>query len=265
MKILISTNILPTEKLTEIKKFLAPLQGTGVGVEVFPMFHMEGFEEELQECMETFQELPISFHSQYYQAEYNADKGSELYNKTMEYFEKTLSYAKKLHSSYIVFHHSNFPVTGKNKETLYQNAEEMLDTLNKVGEEAGVPLVIENAGVKSIDTMLLDQKEFIETCKKHDNKVLIDIGHANANGWNLKQVMEELKDKIVSYHIHNNDGEGDLHQRIFQGTLDFNQFLEWYNQLTPEADLVIEYSGEYREAVEEVVEDIIYLQKTLKK
>lgn len=265
MKILISSNILPTEKFTEIKKFLAPLQGKNVGVEVFPMFHMEGFEEELQDCMEGLQQLPVSFHSQYYEAEYNADKGSELYDKTMEYFEKTLSYAQKLHSSYIVFHHSNLPITGKNKETLYQNAEEMLDRLNQLGEAAGVPLVIENAGVKSIDTMLLDQEAFIETCKKHSNKVLIDIGHANANGWDLRKVMEELQEKIVSYHIHNNDGKGDLHQRIFQGTLDFEQFLLWYKELTPEADLVIEYSGEYREAVEEVTEDVAYLQNALLK
>ena len=74
------------------------------------------------------------------------------------------------------------------------------------------------------------------------NPVLIDIGHAHANGWDLRHVMEALQDKIISYHVHNNDGVHDCHQRIYNGTLDFNDFLYDVRELTPKADLVLEYA-----------------------
>ena len=39
-----------------------------------------------------------------------------------------------------------------------------------------------------------------------------------------------------------NDGVHDCHQRIYNGTLDFNAFLYDVRELTPKADLVLEYA-----------------------
>ena len=126
-------------------------------------------------------------------------------------------------------------------------------------KQYGIPMVVENAGVDCLHTMLLNEEEFIAECKRLGCRVLIDIGHAHANGWDLTHVMEELKEAIVSYHLHNNDQTCDGHRRIFDGTLDFKQFMTDYNRLTPEADLVIEYCPDAAEEVEEVLEDARYL------
>ena len=82
------------------------------------------------------------------------------------------------------------------------------------------------------------------------------MGHANANGWDLRKVMEELKDRIQAYHLHNNDGIHDGHQRIHNGTLDFEKFLNDCEELTPGVDFVMEYSVEVADDVEGIKKDI---------
>ena len=74
--------------------------------------------------------------------------------------------------------------------------------------------------------------------------MLIYIGPANANGWALRSVMERLKGQILAYHLHNNDGVHDSHRRIGDGTLDFDSFMAWAGEYTPQADLVVEYGME---------------------
>ena len=89
---------------------------------------------------------------------------------------------------------------------------------------------------------LFDEQEFIDLCRREQYAVLIDIGHAWANGWSLKRVVNALADQIVAYHLHNNDGVHDSHQRIHEGTLDFDGFLKLAKQATPDAEWVMEYA-----------------------
>ncbi len=60
------------------------------------------------------------------------------------------------------------------------------------------------------------KKEFVEECLNSDENVLKDIGHANANGWNIENLISSLKDRIVSYNLHTNDGVKDEHRLIFE-------------------------------------------------
>ena len=50
--------------------------------------------------------------------------------------------------------------------------------------------------------------------------------------------------QILAYHLHNNDGVHDSHRRIGDGTLDFDSFMAWAGEYTPQADLVVEYGME---------------------
>ena len=103
-------------------------------------------------------------------------------------------------------------------------------------------MVVENAGVLERGNRLFDEQEFIDLCRREQYAVLIDIGHAWANGWSLKRVVNALADQIVAYHLHNNDGVHDSHQRIHEGTLDFDGFLKLAKQATPDAEWVMEYA-----------------------
>lgn len=255
MALLLSTNMYTAEDVKEVLAYLRPFKYE-VGVELFPMFHEDGYEEILKGCLPELKKVPISFHGPYYQAEHSAKKGTPEYEVTMNLVRKTLEYCDALSSRYLVFHHNNCKVVLEKKEEMVQTACENFREMKSLCEQHKMSILVENAGVKSNGNMLLNQKEFIDLCKKEQYQVLIDIGHAHANGWNLRAVMEELQDQIQAYHLHNNDGVHDCHQRIYHGTLDFKRFLNDCRELTPGADFVMEYCLEVAEDVEGIKKDI---------
>lgn len=246
------------------------------------MFHKPEYEEILQECLPELLKVPISFHGPYYGAEHSIQKPVEKsygngdseeegctenkkeeglpankavrYKRTMEMMQKTIEYGRYLKSRYFVYHHNNCHVLPENKEEMIRISCENFRIIEKMAKNT--PVVVENAGVLQRNNMLFDQDEFVELCKRENYKVLIDIGHAHANGWELGKVMEDLKDRIVAYHLHNNDGIHDSHRRIHDGTLDFEKFLSDYKRLTYGADLVLEYSLEVNDDVEGIEEDV---------
>ena len=204
-KILISTNMYKGSEFGQVLPYLKRFPGQ-VGVEVFPMFHEECFEKNLRDAMPLLKEVPVSFHGPYYQAEHSAAEGTVEYARTMELLEKTLSYAKELSSKYLVYHHNNCRIIPGEKEDRVRVSCENYYTVKQLCEEAGTQVVVENAGVLERGNRLFDEQEFIDLCRREQYAVLIDIGHAWANGWSLKRVVNALADQIVAYHLHNNDG-----------------------------------------------------------
>lgn len=132
------------------------------------------------------EKVPISFHEPYYKAEHSEPAGTEAYQRTMQMLEKTIHYGEILNCRYIVYHHNNGVVRAKTEKKMKSVSCENFLTAEKLCGAQGIPLLVENAGVLSRNNMLFDQKEFIELCKKEDYQVLLDIGHAQANGWNPK-------------------------------------------------------------------------------
>ncbi len=260
MALLISTNMYRAEDLKRV--FLYLEEFPGVGVEVFPMFHEKGYEELLKECLPRLGEVPISFHGPYYRAEHSvtAEERPAVYEDTMRMVDQTLEYCRILGSRYMVFHHNNCRVTPEKKEEMIRVACENFRVVEKLYEPYRIPVVVENAGVRDRKNMLLDQKEFIDLCRKENYRVLIDIGHAHANGWDLPYVIESLKDQIVAYHLHNNDGIHDSHQRIHNGSLDFEAFAAACRSNTPDADWVLEYAVDVADDEDGIREDLKYLR-----
>ncbi|MDO5146665.1 MAG: sugar phosphate isomerase/epimerase [Eubacteriales bacterium] len=254
MAILISTNMCGAGGLGEIMPYLEAYDT--LGVELFPLFHKEGFEDDLNACIPHLENRPICFHGPYHLVEHSAPKGSEKYEEAMRLTEKTAKYCKKLNSSHFVFHHNNCVVHDEEKERMIQTSCENYRVIEEMLCRDGIRIVVENAGVKDRKNMLFDMDEFIDLCKKENYAVLVDIGHAHANGWDLRRLIEELKGQIVAYHLHNNDGVHDSHKRLHDGSLDFDRFLDCMMELTPEADLVIEYAQEVSGDEEGIMQDI---------
>lgn len=262
MEILISTNMYDIGELYKLNSYLDSY--AQVGVEVFPLFHSEKYEEELKNILPRLKSRPIAFHGPYYGAEHSAEKGSIEYKRTMKMAEKTLEYCKLLKAGHFVFHHNNCVVLKGKKEKMIETSCKNFRELEEMFHPFNITVVVENAGVMDRGNMLLDMEEFIELCKKEKYKVLIDIGHANANGWNLNYVINELKDSIVAYHLHNNDGVHDSHCRIHDGTIDFSSFIREAKKLTPNANWIIEYSREIsddKEGIKKDIEELIEIRE----
>lgn len=262
MNIYISTNLFNVNQLEEIFPILEKIQYKNIGIELFTEFHNPEFINIVNKNIDKFKKYKISLHGPYYRTEHSAKKGSDIYNRSKEYFRKTLKLSKELNSSYIVYHHNNCKIY--DKEVMINNSKKNLEELNEMSKDYDANIVIENAGVIDSKNMLFDQDEFIQICKESDYNVLIDIGHAFANGWDLEYVIKELHDKIISYHLHNNDGNKDRHDSIRTGKINIESFLEIYKKYTSTADLVLEYSKEYRNKTNTIIEDIDYIQSIIK-
>lgn len=263
MALFVSTNMYGLGKLKNLKNFVN-IYGDKVGFEIFPLFHKEGYEDELKMQIFSLQKTAVSFHGPYYCAEHSAPKGSEEYEKTMDMVKTTLEYCKLLNSRYVVFHHNNCKVKDDKKAEMIKISCDNYRDINEMFAPYNIPVVVENAGVIDRGNMLLDQNQFIELCKKEGYKVLIDIGHANANGWDLYYVMEMLREQIVAYHLHNNDGVHDSHLRIHNGTIDFEKFMRDALTLTPSAEFILEYCMETADDIEGIKTDIEEILAKLK-
>lgn len=212
-----------------------------VGLEIFPLWHKTGYDLVLEKYKKRLTQIPISVHEQYYESEHSVDDNDERYAFTTMATKKSIALTKELNGRYMVYHYNNMEVKQEEREKMLFNTRKNLQEVNCMAEEAGIQVVIENVGVPSHKNVIFNEQEFIEECLSMPNPVLIDIGHAYCNGWDLERVILALKDKIIAYHVHNNDGKDDYHKRMHDGTLDFDRFIECYKKYTPHAEIVLEY------------------------
>lgn len=263
MNIFISTNLYAPSESENIFILLDKINDKNIGIELFTEWHDRQFIEILSKNLDKFKSYPSSLHGPYYHTEHSKRKGCIEYETSTEYFRSTLELSKQLKSKYIVYHHNNGRVKPESRLEMISNSAENLLELNELANEYGIDIVVENAGVLSRHNVLFNEEQFIEIAKGIENKILLDIGHAFANNWNLNYVINELKDKIVAYHLHNNDGVEDNHNRIRDGKLSIDDFFESYRKFTPSADLVFEYSKHCNKDVEGIIEDVNDVKKIL--
>lgn len=256
MKVSISSLMFSLRDLDKI----FDIAGNDVGVEIFPLWHLDGFEEFLKNNVNKLKNLTTSFHEPYFFTEHSAKKGTEKYNETVSNCIKTFEWAQRLNADLIVFHHNNEIIS--NKEAMIKYAQENLCEMNNFAKKYGLEIVVENAGVIQKNNMLFNEDEFICLFDIISNNCLLDIGHVNCNSWNLNEVVKRLSKKIISYHIHNNDGTNDLHRPIFEGSIDMDGFLSLYREYTPDARLVLEYESNIND-VSHVKDDIEWIFREL--
>lgn len=176
----------------------------------------------------------LSFHGPY--RYFNIDCSDILWEELKLNFVEALICCKKNNGEFIVLHTNE----AKRKESSKKDIERKLDELLLLSKEIGVQILVENVGVDK--NMIYSQKDFEKLVKEKQLKVLIDIGHLLANKWNLENLLKSIKENVVAYHIHSNDGEKDLHESIFNSKFDGEKILKIIKSETPDAKLVLEYS-----------------------
>lgn len=72
-------------------------------------------------------------------------------------------------------------------------------------------------------------------------KLCLDVGHCNAYSERPVQAWLEVSAPFLSHlHIHNNDGTGDTHSPIWEGTIQMRELLEQVQVLCPKATATLE-------------------------
>jgi len=91
-----------------------------------------------------------------------------------------------------------------------------LDELEPFARERGIRIAIENGRFEAIRKLLSEyDPEYIGLC--------YDSGHGNMNNVGGLDHLESLKDRLISVHLHDNDGSGDQHKLMFSGTVDWQR------------------------------------------
>ena len=95
-----------------------------------------------------------------------------------------------------------------------------LDELENYAEKHNVRIAVENGKFSILEKILSDYSpEYIGLC--------YDCGHGNMiknhEGINNLDKLDTLKDRLISIHLHDNDGIKDQHKPLFSGTIDWNK------------------------------------------
>ena len=239
MNIYIDTCVLPRAQLQEGRIYREKF-GKDLGFELLMMFDLPEFEENLKQNLDLFAEGPLFFHEPVWGVEHSEPKGSKAWEEGMYHLRLTKEFSDILHPEAMVYHLNNGVILPEEKERRIQTALENYEAMREMFPD--VQLLVENTGTKADGTMLLTQAEFTDLCRYRKLPVLIDVGHATANGWDILKLIRDLHGQIGGFHLHNNDGLHDLHNRLTDGVLDIRELVSCMDLLVPDAPRIIEYS-----------------------
>ena len=257
MSIFIDTCVLPRAHM-ESGRIYRERFGPSLGFELLMMFDLKDFEGNLKQNLDLFSSGPLLFHEPVWGVEHTSPRGSAAWEEGLRHLRLTQKYAGILRPPAMVFHLNNGQVPPEKKDIMLQNAlRSMKETQDMFPD---VTLLTENTGILTEGTQLLNQQEFTSLCLSLKLPVLIDVGHANANGWDLKKLVRDLSKLIGGFHLHNNDGIRDRHDRLRDGTLDFATLIPFLDLEAPDVPRVIEYTRPAFHG-EPLAEDIEFLMK----
>jgi len=139
---------------------------------------------------------------------------------TLRRYSSILDFASVLKPKVVVFHSGYYRWKYDNKVHKWlKGSLETWRLLNKRAEEMGVMIAIENIFEDEPDNLRI----LAEEMDSENFGVCIDVGHINLfSRIPLREWFQVLKPFIKEMHIHDNDGSGDDHLPIGDGTIDFD-------------------------------------------
>lgn len=179
-----------------------------------------------------------------------APKGSTELKYTLEKHRECFALAEKLGAEYVVIHTNSLSPRNE-KESIEQRAilPERMAMIAEEAEEYDLRIAVENVGFKFNSSLVAEYDDFVSLAENADLDFLIDIGHANANSWDIPALINKLGKRIVGFHFHDNDGVSDSHSPIESGTADWNGIFETIKKSAPNADRTIEYAAAYTDDI----------------
>ena len=134
-----------------------------------------------------------------------------------------------------------------------------LRNILEMGEQCGVPVLIENVGLRTKQNLLFDLPEFMALLDLFPEAgVLLDTGHAHVNGWDIPAVVKALGKRLVACHLHDNSGQGDEHLPIGQGSIAWEAYFKAIKKHAPKSIQVLEYCRGFESAagLEQHIEEL---------
>ena len=138
----------------------------------------------------------------------------------VELVKNRIYMANKLSCDVIILHFERAP-NNESEENVYWNIlHKSLNEIKPYAQKHNIKIALENYTND-------DYTEIIRLFSEYDSSFLglcYDSGHGNI-GDGLK-MLEKLKDRLISIHLHDNDGKTDQHKLPFSGTVEWDKLAE---------------------------------------
>ena len=131
----------------------------------------------------------------------------------VELVANRIAMAARLGGDVVIMHQGSEPDGAADKELYWSQMWRSLDALEPIARDHGVRIAIEN-GIFAALRPVLERyaPDYVGLC--------YDAGHGNVSGDGLDET-DALTDRLISIHLHDNDGTGDQHNLLFSGTVDW--------------------------------------------
>ena len=212
---------------------------TSCGLEFFYEFGTRPYWDTVLPLMTANRENGISMHGPCVQVNLAEEDPNCHY---LSVFLDAFTYAKKIGAKFVVVH-TNESLPDEPIMTLQQRVLEKLEVLLTLSENIGIPMVIENVGLVTINNVLFDREYFLQLPQLFPQAhFILDTGHAHINGWDLADTVHALGKRLLACHVHDNDGQGDQHLYVGAGTIHWEPFFEAVTSACHDIHLVLEYA-----------------------
>lgn len=201
--------------------------------------------------LDNYSHINIGIHAPFFDL-IPATYDNEIRKVVMKRFQQVYDCAKVIDAKYIVYH-TGFIKNTYFYETWLSNSlifwQEFL-----ADKDDSIKIFIENVFEDEIEHLV----ELVKIIDKSHFKICLDLGHANIQTKNIFEWLEKTKDYLGHLHIHNNDGNKDLHQSLLTGELDYLKILEYLNKENLDISLCLEMANEQalRESID-LIEEVI--------
>ena len=151
-------------------------------------------------------------------------------------FQRMFYLCKRLNAEGVVFHGGFIPHVYYPEWYVSQSVSFWKELLR--GVPKNLTFALENVMEPSPDTLV----EIVKNVNHPQLRLCLDVGHANTFASKVPPMdwIEPMAPWLVRFHLHNNYGEDDLHNSLWDGTIPMQALLEKAQALCPDAGYTIE-------------------------
>jgi len=117
--------------------------------------------------------------------------------------------------------HPSGPIGAGEGPQRLDNLRAGLEVMLKTAEECGVRLALENMLPNHLCSRTSDVRAVIDEFDTPLLRVCFDVGHANVGPEEITEAIDALPDRIIAFHLHDNDGTRDIHVQPPYGSIDW--------------------------------------------
>ncbi|MDD3594091.1 MAG: sugar phosphate isomerase/epimerase [Candidatus Gastranaerophilales bacterium] len=255
MNIYISSTM--NKDFNEVVKYAAQ---NNVSIEISRFGSLKTLDREYEDRKEFYKKAlknfpgKVTLHGFFYDIAPSANE-IEVLSLTKKRYQQSFEIARATKAHTIVFHPCYNPLIKHYdyEREYFKNQIEFYKNYIKDLESENITAVLENTFEYAPESTL----QIIEGVNSKNLKACLDLGHANINSpMPVNDWVEQLGDKLVHVHMHNNYGDADNHLSVLNGTIDIKGFLDKLKEKNLNPNIVLEIFTQ-----QEIDESLDYLKK----